>query len=117
MPIWLQIRGRILHLIASGKLSQGDQLPSMRQLAVELQVNMNTISKVYQDLQKDGFLISHRGKGLFVADVSQANSSIIEDDYRALTEEYVRRCLSSGMLKDEIIDLVRTTIDSISATE
>ena len=89
----------------------------MRQLAVELQVNMNTISKVYQDLQKDGFLVSQRGKGLFVADVTKANSSIIEDDFRSLTEEYVRRCLSTGMGKEEIVNLVSSTIDSIDSND
>ena len=114
MPIWLQIRGRIMHLINAGKLVEGDQLPSLRALAVELQVNMNTVSKVYHDLQRDGYIVSQKSKGLYVSKKADANISVLEDSYRALAEEFCRRCLSSGMNADDVIDLIERTLKTIS---
>lgn len=110
MPIWLQIRGRILHLINSGKLKEGDRLPSMRQLSIELKVNHNTVNKVYQDLQKDGFVSFRRGVGLFVSDLSLITSDSMNDNCRSLAEEFVERCIADGMTGEEIVDLVSDVV-------
>lgn len=114
-PIWLQIRNRLLYLMTSGKLEEGDQLPSMRQLSVQLQVNLNTVSKVYQSLQQDGFIASKRGKGLYVADLSKANAAAVDFVGRALAEEFIWRCRSGGLSSEEIVELVRSTIDEIDS--
>lgn len=112
-PIWLQIRNRLLYLMTSGKFKEGDQLPSMRQLSVQLQVNLNTVSKVYQNLQQDGFIASKRGKGFYVADLSKANAAAADFAGRALAEEFIWRCRSGGLSSEEIVELVRCTIDEI----
>ena len=52
VPIWIQIRKRLMFLISSGKFERGERLPSVRELSVRLGVNYNTINKVYQDLAK-----------------------------------------------------------------
>lgn len=114
-PIWLQIRNRLLYLVTSGKLKEGDQLPSMRQLSVQLQVNLNTVSKVYQSLQQDGFIASKRGKGLYVADLSKANTAAVDFVGRALAEEFIWRCRSGGLSSEEIVELVRSTINEIDS--
>lgn len=116
-PIWLQIRNRLLYLISSGKLSEGDPLPSMRQLSVHLKVNLNTISKVYQSLQQDGFVVSRRGMGLYVADLSRANTDAIEDVGHTLAEEFIWRCRSGGLNSQEIIELVKRTIEEMDRGE
>lgn len=113
-PVWIQIKNRILHLIASGQLREGDQLPSMRQLSVELQVNLNTISKIYQDLQKDGFLVSQRGKGLYVANTDNANLTELRNANAALAEEFISRCLAGGMDASDVLELVRDTLLSMT---
>ena len=66
-PIHAQVERGIRAAIASGRLPVGDQLPTVRQLAVELRVNANTIAKVYAHLERDGVLETRRGVGTFVA--------------------------------------------------
>lgn len=110
-PIWIQIRNRLLHLVMSGKLAPGDPLPSMRTLAVELKVNLNTISKVYTSLQKDGFFVARRGKGLYVTDdLSKANMSAVATADSVLAKEFVSRCFACGMTGEDVLDLVERTI-------
>jgi GntR family transcriptional regulator len=66
-PIYAQIERGIRAAIASGRLRVGDQLPTVRQMAVDLSVNANTVAKVYGDLERSGVLETKRGVGSFVA--------------------------------------------------
>ncbi len=66
-PVHAQVERGILAAIGSGRLSVGEQLPTVRQLAVDLRVNANTIAKVYAHLERDGVLETRRGVGTFVA--------------------------------------------------
>src|SRR5918912_3858470 len=65
-PIYAQIDRGVRAAIAAGRLRPGDQLPTVRQLAVELRVNANTVARVYADLERDGVLETRRGVGSFV---------------------------------------------------
>src|SRR5499425_2102330 len=65
-PIYAQIERGLRAAIASGRLRAGDQLPTVRQLAVDLRVNANTVARVYADLERDGVLETRRGVGSFV---------------------------------------------------
>lgn len=67
-PIYRQIVDQVRQAVASGVLRAGDRLPSVRDMAVELAVNPNTIAKAYQELERDGVIVTPRGKGSFVAD-------------------------------------------------
>ncbi|MFR6290395.1 MAG: GntR family transcriptional regulator [Peptococcaceae bacterium] len=66
-PIYEQIAGQIKALIISGALKEGDMLPSMRLLAKELRISVITTKRAYEELERDGFIISQTGKGSFVA--------------------------------------------------
>jgi GntR family transcriptional regulator len=66
-PIYAQIERGVRAAIAVGRLKVGDQLPTVRQLAVDLGINANTVAKVYSDLEKDGVLETKRGVGSFIA--------------------------------------------------
>lgn len=66
-PIYTQLDRALRAAIASGRLKQGDQLPTVRQLAVELRVNANTVARVYAELERAGVLETRRGVGSFVA--------------------------------------------------
>jgi GntR family transcriptional regulator len=57
-----------LHAISTGRLQRGDQLPTVREVAVELSINPNTVNRAYAELERDGTLISKRGRGTFVAE-------------------------------------------------
>ncbi|HWI51729.1 MAG TPA: GntR family transcriptional regulator [Symbiobacteriaceae bacterium] len=70
-PIYRQLVDQVQQAVASGVLRAGDRLPSVRDLAVELAVNPNTIAKAYQELERAGVIETPRGKGSFVADREQ----------------------------------------------
>ncbi|MDE7234109.1 MAG: GntR family transcriptional regulator [Ruminiclostridium sp.] len=65
-PIYLQIAAQIKTLILEGKLKEGEMLPSMRNLALELRISFMTTKRAYEELERDGFIESYTGKGSFV---------------------------------------------------
>src|SRR5438094_2549307 len=67
-PIYAQIDHALRAAIATGRLRSGDQLPTVRQLAVDLRVNANTVARVYVTLEREGVLLTRRGVGTFIAD-------------------------------------------------
>lgn len=67
MPIYLQIYNQVKNAVAAGTLRAGDQLPSVRELAVKLTINPNTVAKAYQELERDGIIETSRGRGTFIA--------------------------------------------------
>ena len=68
----MQIERAIRAAAAIGRLAKGDQLPTVRQLAVALRVNANTVARVYSDLERAGMVETRRGVGTFIADTSHA---------------------------------------------
>lgn len=67
VPVYRQIQDQIRYGIASGFLNPGEQLPTVRALAVELSVNPNTVIKAYSELEREGVLTTEQGSGTFVA--------------------------------------------------
>ena len=67
VPIYDQIKEQVKGLIHAGQVHTGDQLPTIRELAVEISVNFNTVALAYRDLVNEGVIITERGKGTFVA--------------------------------------------------
>src|SRR3981189_1604476 len=70
MPLYAQLTRAIQFAITTGRLRVGEQLPTVRQLAVELRVNANTVAKVYSELERNGLVETRRGVGTFVADTT-----------------------------------------------
>src|SRR5215468_6613634 len=66
MPLYAQLSRAIQFAITTGRLKIGEQLPTVRQLAVELRINANTVAKVYAELERAGLLETRRGVGTFV---------------------------------------------------
>lgn len=110
IPIWIQIRKRLVYLIRSGKLDENERLPSVRELSVQLGVNYNAINKVYQDLERDGFIFTRRGKGSYVAERTAYEALDIDDEVEALATDLVGRAFEKGMEADDLVDLVREKI-------
>lgn len=69
-PIYEQVVDKYKELIAIGVLRQDDKMPSVRQLAIDLSINPNTIQRAYTELERAGFIYSVKGRGNFVADIS-----------------------------------------------
>lgn len=108
IPVWIQVRKRLVYLIVSGRYQEGEKLPTVRELAVALDINYNTVNKVYQDLERDGFIETKRGRGSFVADLSKSNLVTIDNEVTLLADQFVSKAADSGMVEDEMVSLVRT---------
>ena len=102
LPIWLQLKNRFIYLITSGYYLPGDQLPTVRGLAAEVEINYNTVSKVYQSLEEDGYIQSKRRQGAFVCDVSDKPGVSIAVTAEIVTAEYLQRCQELGMSLEDI---------------
>lgn len=87
-PIYEQIVSQIKNFIISGSLKEGDALPSMRLLAKELRISVITTKRAYEELEREGFIVSYTGKGSYVA--SQNIEMLKEHKYREI-ETYLRQ--------------------------
>ena len=74
VPIYVQLRDQILQAIRSGLMEPGERLPTMREVAVALKVDLNTVRHAYDELERLGALTLERGRGSFVSDVSPSQS-------------------------------------------
>lgn len=86
IPIYRQIKDRVIASILDGSLKEGEPLPSVRSVAVETRVNPLTVSKAYQELQLAGIAESRRGLGLFVIDGARARLAVDEREIFLTTE-------------------------------
>ncbi len=102
LPVWVQLRNRIVYLIKTGFYQPGDQLPSVRTLAAETEINYNTVSKAYVNLEHDGYVMSVRGKGVFVRDIGDDKRDDMFKVADAIIEDGIKRCLALGMSIDDV---------------
>src|SRR5258705_1462315 len=72
VPIYVQLRDQFLRAMGAGQLKPGDQMPTMRQVAVALKVDLNTVRHAYDELERRGAVVLVRGRGSFVAEPAQA---------------------------------------------
>lgn len=116
VPIWIQIRKRLVYLISAGKFERGERLPSVRELSVQLGVNYNTVNKVYQDLERDGYIYTQRGRGTYVSDLKGVKLSAVDGDVEALAIDFVQQALTKGMSAEDIHDLVSEQLILLGGT-
>lgn len=110
-PLFAQVVAAVKRVVATGRLNAGDRLPSVRELARELVINPNTISKAYQVLEAEGVTFSRRGAGTFIADrrtvlkreeskrrFREAIEPVLADAvHLGLTKEEVRRAIDAAL--------------------
>ena len=109
IPIWVQLRNRLLFLITSGRYDVGDQLPTVHNMAIMLKINYNTVNKVYQGLDRDGYIVSKRGQGTFVTELEDAHNPAA-GTVDVLTDEYISRMRDSGLTTTDILTLVENRL-------
>ena len=108
-PIYEQITSQMKNMILSGKLEEGSQLPSIRALAKDLRISVITTKRAYEELERDGFIITVAGKGSYVAENNSAvfkeeKMKQLEENVRGLIEEAYNSGISKGEVK-EIFDI------------
>lgn len=111
-PIYEQITERFQNLILSGGLEPDSQLPSVRQLAMDLALNPNTVQRAYTELERSGYIYSVKGRGNFVRD-RKTLSNLKREQLHSRLKESVLACRMAGMSDDEI----RSGFDKILGEE
>ncbi len=108
-PIYEQIVERFRQLIVRGILKPDDKIPSVRSLAIDLSINPNTIQKAYQELERQGFFYTVKGRGSFVS----AKDQWVEDESAEALAQFdgcVRKLIALGMSEDEVVRECRKAI-------
>lgn len=111
-PIYEQVIEKFQQMILCGVLKPEEPMPSVRSLAMELSINPNTIQRAYQELERDGYIYTIKGKGSFVSDASFA----AESKRRKLREEFqccVEKALAAGMTGAELTELLQQSIHAV----
>src|ERR1700730_1675811 len=106
MPLYAQLERSIRFAIVTGRLGLGEQLPTVRQLAVDLRINANTVAKVYAELERGGIVQTRRGIGTFVT-ARQATTSTRQNEekhLRTLADRYVAEAEAHGYSLDDLIE-------------
>jgi GntR family transcriptional regulator len=111
LPVYLQLRDQILLAIARGRLSAGDQLPTVREVAVALTVNPNTVNRAYAELERTGVLATQRGRGTFVTrhdgELSPPQTARLSES----AERFVAQARAMGFGTDDILHAVHTELN------
>lgn len=106
-PLYAQLERAIRFMIATGRLNVGDQLPTVRQLAVDLRINANTVAKVYAELERAGVVETRRGVGTFVRSARPlmgARRSERERKLSALADRFLVEAAALGFSPQEVQD-------------
>ena len=109
-PIYAQLERSVRAAIATGRLRPGDQLPTVRQLAVELRINANTVARVYAELERAGVIETRRGVGSFIS-ATPAQAHPPRDHQRRL-QAFVTRLLADADQSGFTIDDLLAMLDS-----
>jgi GntR family transcriptional regulator len=108
VPIYLQIVNQVKHLVASGRLTPGEELPAIRVLAEQLLVNPNTVARAYRELEVAGIVTKRRTAGTYVSDTG---SPLARRQRRKILAERVDALLAEAaqldIVIDDVIDLIR----------
>jgi GntR family transcriptional regulator len=111
VPIYRQVMDQVVALIAGGRLAPGELLPSIRQLAAEMQVNMMTISKAYARLEAEGVIERVRGTGMRVRPMNpRGTPADRQRDVRPLVQQAVIRARQLQLSDDQIVDVVKSVL-------
>lgn len=110
MPIYAQLEQTIRFAIATGKLRVGERLPTVRQLAVDLRVNANTVAKVYAELERAGVLETRRGAGTFVSEnhVQAASRGDQHQRLKDLADRFISEAAAHGFSADDLIEQLQS---------
>lgn len=110
VPLWIQLRNRLVYLINSGHYQPGDQLPTIHEMAIDLSINYNTVSKVYTSLANDGYITSKRGVGAFVNGFDAGESREQADAIEQALDECIAALTDIGLSNRDIEAAMRTRV-------
>ena len=111
MPVYRQLIDQVRAGVASGSLTAGDQLPTVRQLAVDLAINPNTVLRAYRELELGGMLETHQGTGTFVAKKKpEKNNAERERQLTQMAGEFAARAGAAGFTVEDLLERLREMV-------
>lgn len=111
LPVWIQIKNRIAYLIGSGAFVPGDRLPTVRALAVDLDISYNTVNRAYMDLEREGYISTRKGRGTFVAERHDLGAHTVSDSpIELVIDDMIRVCSNAGLADDDIVAMVQARL-------
>lgn len=111
LPVWIQIKNRIAYLIGSGAFVPGDRLPTVRALAVDLDISYNTVNRAYMDLEREGYISTRKGRGTFVAERHDLGAHTASDSpIELVIDDMIRVCSNAGLADDDIVAMVQARL-------
>lgn len=107
LPVYEQVKRAIKLAILSGRLKEGEKLMSLRELALKLQINPNTIIKIYNQLEVEGYIYSRPGSGYFVKydkeKINREKYELFEEE----TQDYISKVIQLGYSFNDILEILR----------
>jgi GntR family transcriptional regulator len=113
-PLYLQIARQIEQFMKIGELKPGDQLPTVRELATELRINFNTVTRAYHVLDEARLISTQRGRGTYVWDQPSEETSqkIRQEGLEAATMRYIREIVQLGYSAEEVMEILERYLSS-----
>lgn len=105
IPIYTQIMDQIRQMVANRELQQGDQLPTVRQLATDLRVNFNTVARAYRLLDDAGLISTQHGRGTYIWETPSEETlqRLRKEGLQGLTQHYLEEATHLGATAEEIL--------------
>jgi GntR family transcriptional regulator len=108
VPVYRQIIDQVRGRVAAGSLAAGDQLPTVRQLAVDLAINPNTVVRAYRELELGGLLETHQGTGTFISTQKIRRSDAErERQLNQIVGDFVARAGAAGFTLEDLLEQLR----------
>ena len=113
IPIYLQVVNRIKEMITDGRLRPGDQLPTVRALALEMRVNFNTVARSYRILDEAGIISTQQGRGTYILDEPppEVSEAMRRTTFKALTDHYLADAARLGFSPAETLATIQQKMD------
>lgn len=106
-PIYLQIADRVYYRLIQSELSPGDKLPSVREMAVQMKVNPNTIQRTYSEMERLGIVETRRGQGTFIAERSDLKAELKDRLTKDVFKRFIQEMAELGLSPEEMIDGIK----------
>jgi GntR family transcriptional regulator len=116
-PIYLQVMDSLKQRMVTGDLRPGDQLPSVRLLAIKYDINPNTAARVYKELELEGICFTKRGEGTFVTEDPDLIRSLKEQTAKSIVKKFIKEMTGLGYDKFEIIQKIQKEGDENDSIE
>ena len=116
-PIYAQLMGEVKYFVATGMMSAGESLPSVREMALKLRINPNTVARAYRELEREGVVVAMRGKGVFIADAPRSgDKKLAQAEIKRALEGILVEAFHMGISAEQVRKLLDGRIDDMNRT-